>query len=359
MIGAFDAIRTVVEFNVGRRSFEQRRREQRAFLHHFERTELERTAVLLGRARANDTVAGQQIDDHVPGAQFDLLRRQAEHLRHQRGVYGFVALPVVLRDRMQQHLAVRRDAQRDLIFWRRATAGWFEKQSEADATQLAARICLCAARGERGPIALRYCLVDQTNKIARVVIRTRCVFERYCSSGNRVLAADRDAVQMQLRCRFIHQALDCIGHVGPAGAAIGGGGAGVGKHEAMAAIAGGDCIGAADGEAAVHGVDQRPGAGEIGALITQPVHPKRAESAVGVERKFRVDDDGAAMRFGHELLRARSDPFDWRVEFARGPHQTHVVHVSAGARAETTTDILRVNLHVAWLDTEDVAHAGP
>ena len=126
----------------------------------------------------------------------------------------------------------------------------------------------------------------------------------------------------------------------------------------MAAVAGRNSVGAADGQAAVHGVDERPGSGKVGALVAQPVHAEGAKTAVAVEREFRLHAQGTAMRFSRQLLGAGADPLDRTSELARRPHQQHILHVDAGARAEAAADILRAHPHLRRFEPQDVAQAG-
>jgi len=71
----------------------------------------------------------------------------------------------------------------------------------------------------------------------------------------------------------------------------------------MAAIDGGDAIGAAGHGEAVHRVGEDAGLAQIGAGIAQPRGAQRQELAVLVEGELARDADGAAMIVGEEILR--------------------------------------------------------
>ena len=110
-------------------------------------------------------------------------------------------------------------------------AGPFQEGGDAQAAQLAARLRLRAARASK-PLqsACARRLVHHLLELADVVGLAHRVLVRHLLGPDEVAPAQRDAVDAGLARRLVHQPLDDVDRLGPAGAAVGAGGRGVGEH---------------------------------------------------------------------------------------------------------------------------------
>ncbi len=154
----------------------------------------------------------------------------------------------------------------------------------------------------------------------------------------------------------IDDALDRIGRLRPAGAAIGRGRHGVGQDAARLRVHRRDVIdagGAAD-------IADRPtgAAGDIGAEIRVPAQPQRGEFVLGIEPQFHRDAHLARLLVGEEALGAIGDPAHRAMHLARRPGDQRVFRLHAGLHAERAADIHRQHADIGRLDVEvAVRHA--
>ena len=110
-------------------------------------------------------------------------------------------------------------------------AGPFEEGGDAAAAQLAARAStLAAPRREAVPVGERQALVEDLLELAAVVGLRHRVRVRHLLGPDHVAAAQLGRVELHLARRRVHQPLDDVDRLGPAGAAIGAGRRGVGQH---------------------------------------------------------------------------------------------------------------------------------
>ena len=187
----------------------------------------------------NSTAAGVAVDD------VDVLDRDAEAVGDDLRERRLVALAVAVRagehrhaaGRMHAHFArleqpgARAERARDV---RRRDAAGLDVRRVADAAQLAALRGLRLARRETGDVGQLHRLVQRRVVVAGVVEQRdrRLVRE----GADEVAPADLVLVDVQLARRGLDQALDDVGRLGPARAAIRVDRRGVGEHRGHFAV---------------------------------------------------------------------------------------------------------------------------
>src|SRR5664280_2184648 len=189
--------------------------------------EAHRRATREERARAGAAEAVAAIGVALDDA--DFLERHAEDVDRQLRVAGLDALPHLLRRREDLDEAVRRHVDAHLLF-EGVAAGPFQKRGDAAATQQAARFALAPPRRKAVPVGERQALVENFLEAAAVVGLGQRVLVRHLRRRDHVAAAQLGRVEPELARRRIHQALDDVDRLGPAGAAVGAGRRRVRQH---------------------------------------------------------------------------------------------------------------------------------
>jgi hypothetical protein len=185
-----------------------------------------------------------------------------------------------------------------------------------------------------------------------VVGRPDRVHVRHGAWSHEIAPAQRHAVEAKLIGGAVDHALDRVGHLGAAGAAIGVGRHGVGEHRARAQRRGRDRVGAGDERRALAERRERHATGADVADIrcAQP-----QESAVGTQRQVDRSDEIAPLIIGDKRLGACRGVFDRPAEFARRPQHQPELDIRAIACAEVAADVLRDH---AQLRRRDAEHGG-
>ena len=144
-------------------------------------------------------------------------------------------------------------------------------------------------------------------ELARVVGEGERGLERHRLRRDVVLPAQLRRIDLQLLGGDVDHALDHVGRLGPAVAAVGAARLGVGEHRRRLHIHRGRAVDAGErAEIAGVGLEARL---QIGAGVDDRADAEGEESAVLVERKLGVGDVVARLRVGQERLRARAHPF--------------------------------------------------
>ena len=164
-------------------------------------------------------------------------------------------------------------------------------------------------------------------------------------------------IDAQLARGHVDHALDREGRLGPARAAIGAGGRGVGEHARGLMVDGRRRVHA--GHAAdVVGAGPRAALGEIRADVEVDRHAQREERPVPVEGQLGGGDVVTAVLVGDESLAPVRRPLHRPSQPARGPqHQDHL-GVEPAAHAEAAADLAGDHAHVALRDLEGVGEQG-
>src|SRR5690606_34807044 len=115
-------------------------------------------------------------------------------------------------------------------------AGPFQEGGQAAAAQPAAGAGFGLARGEAVPVGQRQRLVHDRLEAAAVVGLAHRVAVGHLLGADHVAPAQLGAVDAGLRGGRVHQPLDDVDVLGPAGAAVGAGGRAVGEHGAQVEV---------------------------------------------------------------------------------------------------------------------------
>jgi hypothetical protein len=161
-----------------------------------------------------------------------------------------------------------------------------------------------------------------------------------------IAPAQFDGIDLHLTRGGLDDALDDVRRFGPARAAIGVDGRGVGEDRFHLAV---------DRRRRVLPrqqcrVQDRRNAGrkrrEVRTHVRRRVHAQRKEFAILVERKFGGRHMVAAMRVGQEALRALGCPLDRTAHPLAGPHKGGFFSVEIDLRPETAADVGRDHPHL-------------
>ena len=188
-------------------------------------------------------------------------------------------------------------------------AGPFEEGRDAAAAQPAARLRLRAPRVEAVPVGEREPLVQDRLELAAVVGLRHRVLVGHLLGPDHVAPAQLGRVEPHLARRRVHQPLDQVDRLGPAGAAVGAGRRGVGQHRRAAA---GRSSGCRRCWSMTHGPISSwiatPAAGRVGADVGERAHAQRQHAAVGVERELGLAATSRPCDARQELLAALGHP---------------------------------------------------
>ena len=155
-----------------------------------------------------------------------------------------------------------------------------------------------------------------------------------------VAAADFGRVQAELDGGGVEQAFDQVDRLWAAGAAIGGGGGGVGEYRVQHQVDVADVIDAGGDPGTDQQLDDDAGGARIGAHVAQRAHPVAEHLAVGVQRQFGVAFDVAAVGGGEEFVDAGGGPFHRALQKLGRVGGYDVLRVQPGLHAETAADIV-------------------
>ena len=337
------------EFDIGRRDLEILRREVEALLHHRARRGDERAAVRHDGARADGAAAGQLRAVRIARAATSMLSAgMPNSCATSSGNTVSWPWPEGPGEHVERRIARLAELDRRLLL-RRARRRRRARRTPRSRCRAACRFC-CDSSLRRGKPA-------QSEMLKRVVQVARR--DRRCRRSSRrrlvregvlrdeVAPAELDAVDAGLARRLVDQALDQVGDVRPAGAAIGGDRRGVGQREAVAAVERRDAIDVDRVRRRVERVDERPGLREVRAGVADPVEAQAEEAAVAVERELAGELRGAAVMVADDGLEARADPLHRPAERLRRMHQRAVLGIGLRADAEAAADVARVQADTA------------
>ena len=306
------------------------------------------------RARAAVAAAGAERVAVAP-QHLDALRRHAQLIAHDLRVRGLVALAHRGRAGVDRHRAVGVHADLRGVGVDRGVraAGHLDRVGDAEATELAARARLGAALLEAGVLGDRQRQVHAAREVAAVVGEHQPGLERHRGGRDQVPAPQLDRIDAELARGDVDHALDRERRLGPAGAAIGAGGRGVGEHAGGLMVDGGRRVHA--GHAAdVVGAGPRAALGEIGADVEVDRHAQRQELAVAIEGQLGGGDVVAAVLVGDEPLAPVRRPLHRPPQPARRPqHQDHL-GIDPAAHAEAAADLAGDHAHVALRHLERI-----
>ena len=189
-----------------------------------------------------------------------------------------------------------------------SAAGPLEEGGDAAAAQLAARLRLLAARGEAVPVGERQALVEDLLERAAVVGLAHRVRVGHLLGPDHVAPAQRRRIHLHLARRRVHQPLDQVDRLRPAGAAVRAGRRGVGQHRGEVQVDRRHVVDAGRDPRADQQLDRDAGRRRVGADVGERLHAQRQHPAVGVERELGVAGDVAAVIRREELLAALGLP---------------------------------------------------
>ena len=282
----------------------------------------------------------------------DVFDRHAELVRDHLGEGGFMALAVGMGAGKHGHAArgVEADTRRLVKTHpgaeraddrRRRDAAGFDIGREADAAQLAPALGLLAARLEARVIR------QAQGRIKRGPIIPAIVFERHLGligegvRRDEVAAAQFHQVDPRFARGVLDQAFHHEGGLGPAGAAHGVHGRGVGEHRLDLAIHGPRRVGALHQDAVKVSRHRRGEGREISPHVGDGADAQSQKSAVRVERQLGVGDVVASMAVGLEGFGALGRPFDRPADLARGPKAHRLLGIDEYLRSESAADVGR------------------
>ncbi len=159
--------------------------------------------------------------------------------------------------------------------------------------------------------------------------------------GDEVAPADLRRVDLHLARRRLDEALDHVGRLRPAGAAIGVDRHGVGEDRRHLAVDRRRRVRAGEQRRVEVCRDRRREGREVGAHIGDGLHPQRQELAVLVDRQLGMGHVVAAVRVGDEALRAVRRPLDRACRPWRRPGDDGFLGVVVDLGAEAAAHVGR------------------
>ena len=236
--------------------------------------------------------------------------RAGDDLRERR----LVALAVAVRagedgdlaGRMHAHLAgleqagARAERAGDV---RRRDAAGLDVGRVAEAAQLAALAPTAALRAGKPATSAISIALSSVRVVVADVVGQRRPASRTGSSVMKLLPPDLGRVHLHLARRLLDDALDDVGRLGPAGAAVGVDRRGVGEHRLHLAVDRRRRVLAGEQRRVEDRRHARREGRQVGAHVGGRLHAQREELAVLVQRQLGVRDVVAAVRVGEERLR--------------------------------------------------------
>ena len=217
-------------------------------------------------------------------------------------------------------------------------AARFDKGRKADADQFAVFAPFVALAQQLFVVGKLERLAQRLFVIAGIVLDAGAGGVGELIGLNEILAADFQAVHAEHVGGFVEQPLDVQHRLGPAGAAIGAGGAGVGEHADDLDAAVFDLIAAAGH--AHHALRRSGGARvQIGAEVGDDFDFQAENLAVFSERHLGSHRLIAALDRRQEIFAARGDPFDRLAQFEREMAGDDIFAVDRPFAAEAAADI--------------------
>ena len=304
---------------------------------------------LLGRARHRRAADGEGARAAVaaPGAEqvavapehLDALGRHAELVAHDLRERRLVALAHRRRSREQRDGAVGIDSQLGgvRVHRRIRPAGHLDRVGDAETAQLAVLPRLGAPLLEAGPIGETERHVHATPELAAVVGEDEARLERHRRGRDQIAASQLDRIDLELARRDVDDALDRVGRLRPAGAAVRPRRRRVREHTGRLHV---DRRRRVDARHATDVVRAGPGAArrEIGADVQVDRHAERQELPVRVEPELGGGDVVASVLVGDEALAPIGRPLDRPSETSGGPQHQHDLGIDAALHPEASTD---------------------
>ena len=152
--------------------------------------------------------------------------------------------------------------------------------------------------------------------------------------------------------RGVHQPLDDVGGLGPAGAAIGVDRRGVGEHGRHLAVDRRRRVLAGEQRRVEDGRYARGEGRQVGAHRRGRVHAHGEELAVLVQRQLGVGDVIAPVRVGQKRFAALGGPLERPVDPLRRPDQRGLFGIEIDLRAEAAADVGRDDAHLVLRQAE-------
>jgi hypothetical protein len=270
---------------------------------------------------------------------------------------GRDALPHLVDGREHLDHAVGQHAHRHAL-GQVVAAGPLEEGGDAQAAQPALLLALGAARLEAVPVGLRQRLVHHVLEAADVVGLAHRVLVGHLLGPDEVAPAQLHAVDARLARGLVHQPLHGVDRFGPAGAAVGAGGRGVGQHRLEAEVDQRDVVHAGLHPGPDQQLDGDAGAGGVGAHVGLRVHAQRQDAAVGGQRQFGVRAHVAAVVRGQEFLAAVGGPLHRALQLPGAPGDRQVLGIGAGLHAEAAADVAHRHAHLLAREAQHVAQRG-
>ena len=231
----------------------------------------------------------------------------------------------------------------------RVAAGPFEEGRDAAAAQLAARASTrLAPRVEAVPVGERQALVEDLLELAAVVgLAPSGSCRASARAGSCCAGAARRGSMPRLARRRVHQPLDDVDRLGPAGAAVGAGRRRVGQHRREVQVDRSGCRrcwSRPTGRSAA-GSRRRPASRRRrrwrATARAAPAPGRRASSASSALAR-----DVAAVHRREELLDALGAPLDRALQRARRIGDDDVFRIGAGLHAEAAADVADEHAHL-------------
>ena len=212
---------------------------------------------------------------------------------------GLVPLPVAVRAREHRHAPGRVHTHRSRFVQAgarpqcahqrgRRDAARLDIRGDPEAAELPARLRRLLALGEPRIIDRLKSEIESRGIVADIVLEGHRRLVRELVRLDQILAPDLHAVDPQLARSLVHQALEDVRGLGPAGAADRVHRDGVGEDGLHLGVDGGDHIRPGEQRAVEVGRDGRGERREIGPHVGQRAHAQAAELAVRVQRQLGV-----------------------------------------------------------------------
>ncbi len=257
---------------------------------------------------------------HLPGVALDhahRLGRDPQHLVQDLGVAGLQALAVGHGADHQLDPAILGEAQLGRLL--RDAKRRLEVAGEPLAAQPPPGFALGAPGGKARAVGKRQRLPHGAGEVAAIEGLAGRGSVRQLLRPDEVARTQLDRIDAQLMRCLINQALDDVGRLRPAGAAIGVGRRGVGHDAPHLKVDRLEGIAAAHDRRGRSGRDQRTMRREIGTHIGKGLNLERQEAVLGIERQGGLGDLVPGMGIGQEALAALAQPADRPAQAARRP----------------------------------------
>ncbi len=202
------------------------------------------------------------------------------------------------------------------------------------------------ARGEALHVGHLERLVEVRRVVADVVGEAHR--RRVRKRGDEVLPADGGRVHLHVARALLDQALDDVGGLRPAGAAIGIDRHGVGEHRLHVDVDRRRLVLAGEQGRVEDGGHRRREGRQVRAHVGDRVGPKGEEVALCVHRHLGCRDVVATMRIREEGFAALRRPLDRLADVLAGPDQSHVFGIEKDLRAEAAADVGRDHAHLRF-----------